>query len=101
MEISRTIRSSYEGGSTTVSAQDTRQWLLLVSLITTIGTSCGTAICENEIVNEAVAPGEKHVAVTFMRNCGATTPMVHVVSIFESSDSNRNLNDADHWVFTI
>ena len=40
-------------------------------------------MCGNDPINTAISPDGEHVAITFIRNCGATTPFNTQVSILD------------------
>ena len=51
---------------------------------------CSLFVCENNVVSEAMRPGGPYRAVTFIRNCGATTAFsthVSILGIKRFSDS--------------
>ena len=46
-----------------------------------ISTAC--SMCGNEPINKEISPDGEHVAITFVRNCGATTQFTTHVSILD------------------
>lgn len=60
---------------------------------------CGEPLCENNLVHEVSSPEKTYVTAVFTRECGATTPTIHVVSLRSESEP-LNMEDSNQWVFT-
>jgi len=56
--------------------------------------------CGNDILAEAVSPDGAYVAAVFERNCGATTPYYHVVSLRLRAD-RFDPEKQSAWVFEV
>jgi hypothetical protein len=50
----------------------------------------GCSMCGNDPINAEVSPGGNHVAIAFIRNCGATTPFYTHVSILDKTGKLPN-----------
>ena len=54
------------------------------------------ATCSNSVISKSVAPDGKMTAISFQRNCGATTDFATLVSLLKNGE---DLNDDDAIVF--
>lgn len=59
--------------------------LLIVMVSAFLNGGCGA--CGEDKLTEVSSPGNKYVAVTFRRNCGATTGFLYHVNIRRSTSS--------------
>jgi hypothetical protein len=57
-----------------------------------LNTSCTTTdnMCGNTIINQSISPDQKHRAIVFLRDCGATTRYSTQLSIIKNDDSLKN-----------
>ena len=62
-------------------------------------SGCGNGLCNNIITSESSSVDGKHTATIFVRNCGATTPYITVVSM-RGADTKLDMNDYKDWLFT-
>ena len=59
--------------------------LLFVTISTLVLASCGSIVCENQVLTEHSANDGAHIATVFERSCGAPSPTVTVVALHKSS----------------
>lgn len=72
----------------------------ITALVTCLNVGCINSECGNELLAEATSPTNAYIATSFLRNCGATTPFVHVVSI-RTSQAAFDADDQEAYVFTM
>jgi len=59
----------------------------------------GCDLCDNSLRKESSSPSGEAIASVFLRNCGATTPFITVVTM-RNVKSKLNMNKHENWVFT-
>ncbi len=62
-------------------------------------TGCGKSLCENKLLHEIASPQNDYIVSVFERDCGATTPVVSVVSL-RNKENLLDMEKYDNWVFT-
>ena len=72
----------------------------IMLLLLLLNAGCVASECGNELLSEVPSPTNAYVATLFLRNCGATAPLVHVVSI-RGSQVAFDPDDMDAYVFTM
>lgn len=74
-------------------------WIVILTVVLQSACAEGPA-CGNEIINEAAAPDNKHIATVFERNCGATTDYSRIVAV-RAVDQQFMPDNADQYVLTV
>ena len=65
-------------------------FLILIFLVFDWLSNIFSDLCGNEIYKEVYSPNNKHKAIIFQRDCGATTGFSTQISVIDSSKSLNN-----------
>lgn len=63
--------------------------LLPILLAAALG-GCGVDLCGNRMLTQIAAPGGRHAAAVFVRDCGATTGFSTQVSLVQPGETPRD-----------
>ena len=99
MAMTLKTKNKYQMVKISVNVRGINMRFHIVLCLTLFVSGCGDELCSNTITNEYPSADGKYIATTFVRDCGATTPYITVVSM-RYSDSSLEMNDHEDWLFT-